>query len=202
MRSSYSSYSNQALFAALPKGDEEVFTELFKRYDTRIHRFVLKMVKLESEAEELTQDIFVHLWDQRLKLDGVENGEGFLITMAAHRVYNYVRKSLNEEKMRARLAQVMLEQASESADGLALLHGSENLVKQAIDKLPEQQKKVFLASFYEGLNYGEIAQKLKISPNTVRNHLVAANRSIRLYINEQGAVSILLAIGLDLFIQK
>ena len=56
-----------------------------------------------------------------------------------------------------------------------------NIFEKAISNLPDQQRKVFILSRYEGFKIAEIADLLNISPNTVKNHLKAANHSITKY---------------------
>jgi RNA polymerase sigma-70 factor (ECF subfamily) len=178
----------KSLFAAIAKGEEAAFTELFKRYDKRIYYFTLKMIKTEDLAEEITQDVFIKLWEKRETLVSVLNPEAYILTIAANHTMNQIQKHLSEKKMRQRLARLMREKFENNADELLLLHDSQTMVRQAVDKLPPQQKRVYQLSRDEGLNYDEIAGTMDISRHTVRNHLVEALRSIRQYVDDQGPV--------------
>lgn len=182
MQNPYTGYTEQALFAAMAKGEESAFAELFRLYHHRVYGLTLKLVKDQVAAEDLAQEVFVKLWESREKMVEVNDVKSYLLTMAANHTYNYLRKLLNEEAMFKRLTVLMEDRLAENADARALLRNSEQLVQEAVDRLPPQQQQVYRLSFFEGLPYAEIAEKLAISQNTVRNHLVAANRSVRKYL--------------------
>jgi RNA polymerase sigma-70 factor (ECF subfamily) len=188
----YSSHTDEQLLSLLKNDDEAAFTELFRRYDKRIYFFALKMIKNETLAEEIVQEIFIKLWNKRDALTPIDNAQAYILTIAANHTLNQIKKHLSEQRMLDRLAALMKEKFTNNVEELLLLHDSETLVMQAVDKLPPQQKRVYLLSRQEGLNYEEIADKLNISRNTVRNHLVEALRSIRYYIDEQGKVPVTL----------
>jgi RNA polymerase sigma-19 factor, ECF subfamily len=182
-------YEEKILFAAIARGDQGAFAQLFKRYDKRIHFFALRMIKDDTLAEEITQEIFIKLWEKRSTLPEIDNPEAYILTIAANHTLNYIKKYLSAQKTLDRLAEMMREKFEADADELLLLHDSEAAVNQAIQKLPERQKQVYLLSREEGLDYEEIAKILHISRHTVRNHLVEALRSIRLYLEDQGHTS-------------
>ena len=68
----------------------------------------------------------------------------------------------------------------------------ENLLKEAVNTLPAQRRKVYQLVREEGLSYAEIAEKLQISKNTVRNHVAEALQEIRIYLREHGVMIVFL----------
>ncbi|MDP4251189.1 MAG: RNA polymerase sigma-70 factor [Bacteroidota bacterium] len=186
-------YPEKELFAAISKGDEAAFTELFRRYDKRFYFFALKMIHDPVIAEDLTQEIFIKIWENRRILDTVNNPEAYLLTTAANHALNQIKKNLSEQKMLKRLAAYSRENFISNTDERLLLHDQEALLQQALERLPKQQKRVYHLSRLSGLNYEEIAGILKISPHTVRNHLVEALRSIRCYLEEEKLLSAFIA---------
>jgi RNA polymerase sigma-70 factor (family 1) len=197
-----SDHTDKELFHQIAGGDQSAFAELFRRYDRRIYPFVLKMIKEDSLAEEIAQEIFVKLWDQRAKLATVDNPESWLLTLAAHHTLDQIQKRLNERKMLRRLFDLSKNAATNDTEETLQFRESNTLVQQAVDRLPLQQKKVYRLSREEGLNYREIGVRLNISPNTVRNHLVEALRSIRIYLDEKGSISFLLVAWMELLLKK
>ncbi|HET6995941.1 MAG TPA: RNA polymerase sigma-70 factor [Chitinophagaceae bacterium] len=182
----YSSHTDNDLFLLISQGDEAAFAELFRRYDKRIYPFVLKMVKFETYAEEITQEIFIKLWVNRIKLADIDRPESYILTVAANHTLDQIKKNLREHKMLQRLAVKLKDADSNTTEETLLFRDSVALVEQAVDRLTIQQKKVYRLSRQTGLSNDEIAAHLNVSPNTVRNHLVEALRSIRSFLEEKG----------------
>lgn len=184
----YLSYSNEALFDLLQRSDEGAFAEIFSRYDRRIFAFVLKMVKDHSAATDVTQEVFIRIWTKRAQLSEVRNMEPYLFTIAANLTLNQIKKRLREHQIRESLQSQWQQNKSGDTDSLLLLHDCETLVAKVVDQLPPQQKRIYRLSREEGLNYEEISRAMKISSNTVRNHLVKALQTIRVFIEKQGQI--------------
>jgi len=186
----YSTHTDQELFCMVAQADEAAFSEIFRRYDKRIYPFVLKMIKTNAVAEELTQEIFIKLWFNRQKLNVVNNPSSYLFTIAANHTLDHIRQKLNERKMLNSLSDILTNNSSNNAEESMLFRDCEALVQQAVLGLPAQQKKVYTLSRQQGLINEEIARQLNLSPNTVRNHLSEALRSIRAFLEQKGQVII------------
>lgn len=195
-------YDEKQLFALVAEGDEAAFTEIFKRWDKRIFAFTFKMIKSEHQAEEITQEIFIKLWEKRHQLAGIDNPEAWMIRAAANHTLDRIKKHLSEDRMLQRLAAILAErteQRSASADERLLLHQSEKLVQDAISSLPERQQQLYRLSRVEGLSYDEIAAQLSISRFTVRNQVQAALASVKEYLEKNGGLqALLLALTMEL----
>lgn len=186
----YTDYTDDRLLQLVGDHNEQAFTELFFRYDKRIYAFVVKMTKDEHIAQELTQQIFIKIWDKRTKFSQVENPLAYIFTLAANHTFTQLKRQLNEKKVLESLARMMHESMGNDTEDRMNLRDSENLITQAIEKLPPQQKRVYDLSRNEDLNYQEIGELMQISPNTVRNHLVEARRSIRQYLEKNGKATL------------
>jgi len=184
----YPSYSNDQLFDLLKCSDEGAFAEIFSRYDSRIYAFILKMVKDQSIASDVTQEVFIRIWTKRNLLQEVRNMEAYIFTIATNLTLNQLKKRLRERQIRDELQMQWRHNIASDADNLLLLHDCESLVSTIVEQLPPQQKRIYSLSREEGLNYEEISQRINISPNTVRNHLVKALHTIRIFIEKQGQI--------------
>ena len=189
--SSPEKYTDRDLFRLIALGDEPAFAELFRRYDRRIYPFVLKMIKSPILAEEITQEIFIKIWRHRESLSVIEQPESYILTIAARHTLDQIKKRLNEHKMLQRFS-AGLSPTHNEPEELLLLKDTEELIQRAVDQLPPQQKSVYLLSRQQGLSYEEIGQELKISPNTVRNHLVKALAAIRIWLEQQDQLPLFL----------
>jgi RNA polymerase sigma-70 factor (family 1) len=194
-------YTDHDLFHRISTGDEDAFAELFRRYDKRIYPFVLKMIRTEAHAEEITQEIFIKIWQHREKLRLIDQPEAYILTISARHTLDHIKKRLNENKMLQRFSAAQDKTHNDTEENL-LLRDKEALIWQAVDLLPPQQKAVYLLSRQQGLSYDQIAKELALSPNTVRNHLVKALQSIRHWLQQQDRLPAILLACAHLIIKK
>lgn len=184
----FHSYTNEQLFDLLKRSDENAFAEIFARFDRRIFSFILKMIKDHSIASDVTQEVFIRIWLKREQLAEVRNMEAYIFTIATNLTLNQIKKRLREQQIRQELCAGWQHNTISNADDLLLLHDCQTLVSKVVECLPPQQKRIYRLSREEGLNYDEIAQRVQISPNTVRNHLVKALQTIRGFIEKKGQI--------------
>ena len=173
------------LIARIVAGDEKAFTVLFFDYLPVLQSFALKFTKSDIATEEIIQDTFLRIWLNRDKLESVENIKAYLYKFVSNECLSYLRKSLRETKIleKARLSQ---QTSSNNTIDTISLNEINALVAIAVDKLPHQRRKIYLLSRVEGKNIQEIAEILNLSPNTVKNSLVSALKSIRMYLVGHG----------------
>lgn len=189
--SSREKYTDRDLFRLIALGDEPAFAELFRRYDRRIYPFALKMIKNPVLAQEITQEIFIKIWRYRETLSAIDQPESYILTIAARHTLDQIKKRLNENRMLQRFS-AGLSSTHNDPEELLLLKDTEDLIQQAVDQLPPQQKSVYLLSRRQGMSYEEIGRELNISPNTVRNHLVKALAAIRIWLEQQDQLPLFL----------
>lgn len=178
---------NQSVLSLISKGDEQAFRVLFDHYKDRFYYVALKMTSLEDIAEETVQEVFIQLWRQRTSLANVENPDAYFFTVLYRQVYQYYRKMALDKKLHLALQESLL--AKNTTDETVLSRESEQFIREAIARLPAQQQEVFKLSKEDGLSREEIAEKMQISPNTVRNHLAQAMRSVRTYLHDLAIIS-------------
>lgn len=179
------------LFNQMARGSVSAFTEIFYHYTQRLYSFILIKTKSEDLTEEIIQEVFIKIWDKREKFSEVENFESYLYTLASNKIYDFYRKMASEDKLKKMVFQSMKDYSNITTETLDLKYSQEELTK-ALDRLPPQQKKIFLLSRQQGLNHMEIAEQLQISPSTVNNHLTVALRSLKNYIQSTQADSFIL----------
>lgn len=199
--SSPEKYTDRDLFRLIALGDETAFAELFRRYDRRIYPFVLKMIKSPILAQEIAQEIFIKIWRHRESLSAIDQPESYILTIAARHTLDQIKKRLNEHKMLQRFS-AGLSPTHNEPEELLLLKDTEELIQRAVDQLPPQQKSVYLLSRRQGMSYDEIGRELNISPNTVRNHLVKALAAIRIWLEQQDRLPLVVVVCLRLWLRN
>lgn len=164
--------------------NQEFVSGLFQEYRDKCYGFFVKLLGGNSEvAKDLTQDVFLSLLRKGDDLEEVEDWDNYIYTMCLNRAYDHLKKAANDKKYREYifwywnhstnlLQSNSVEKRMESAY-------YEELLEKGLKNLPDQQRLIFNLSKREGLSHQKIAEKLNISPLTVRNHLHRAVKSIR-----------------------
>ncbi|MEO5650092.1 MAG: RNA polymerase sigma-70 factor [Ginsengibacter sp.] len=172
-----SQYDEKAMLVEIAAGNEYAFRQLFDLYKERFYSVALKMTRSDEVAEDIVQDVFMNIWSKRESLVNIDNPSSYFFTAVYRRVYNHYRKIALEKKLLQAAPPPM--ESVNITEEMVLAHESKNLIAEAVEKLPSQQQLVFKLSKQEGLSREDIARQLKISPNTVRNHLADAIKFIR-----------------------
>ncbi|RIH67201.1 RNA polymerase sigma-70 factor [Mariniphaga sediminis] len=165
--------SNTDLLKLLKKGNIRAFDAIYEKYSKRLYVFVFRYIKQKTDAEEIVQEVFLKIWESREKIDLYSSFDSFLFTIAYNNTISLLRKRVNEKKYLEHLKHK--QQVSDNEGIIAEMHFKEieKRVKSLLEQLTPRQKEIFYLSREEGLTHEEIAKKLNISANTVKNHLVA-----------------------------
>lgn len=169
-----STYYNNQIFCKIAEGDEQAFRIVFDHFKQSFFAAAYKMTRSADTAEEIIQEVFISLWNNRKKVAAAKNPEGYLMKMLHNSIYAHFRQVLVENRLKKKLSEQQGEAVENSIEELLLAKENRNILNTIIGKLPPQQQLVYQLSKQEGLSRDEIAHKLQISPNTVRNHLSAA----------------------------
>jgi RNA polymerase sigma-70 factor (family 1) len=172
--------NKETLLLQLSEGNEIAFTQLFDHYHGQVYDTALRYLKSEMAAEEIVQDVFLKIWNKRTELTVVQSFNAFLFTMARNTILDRLRRLARE-----RTAQQVLSKQqgfTNDTDHRLLDNQYQEMLQQAIDNLPPQQKSVFRLAKMEGYSYKEIAEELGISVLTVKVHMNKALASLREYL--------------------
>lgn len=164
---------------------EETFTTLFESYKERLYYYVLSVAHSNYIAEEITQEIFLKIWLCRDELHKLDNPESYLFAIARNKTLNHLRKANYDDKLIEDLKNRMKPSANDVEEHLTLSE-SDRLLQEAITLLSPQRQLVYRLSRNQGLDHQQIAQRMRLSRNTVKNHLVQALRFIRTYLDNNG----------------
>jgi len=183
--------SDTELLSRLAAGEESAFRVIFNRYKNRIFAYALTVTQSHDRAEEITQEFFIKLWTSRHLLASVENLDHYLFVMARMRTISALRDAIAAKRKMAML-QASDNLADNPTEAKILDSEYQQLLKQAVNSLSPQRQQVYLLSREGNLSLNEIATKLNLSRNTVKNHLVEALKQIRSYLAEHGIGTLLL----------
>lgn len=192
--SSYQKTTSDSLFRQVSEGDENAFRLVFEQYKAPFYTAAYKMVRSAELAEDIVQEVFITFWNKRELVAQADNPEAYLFKMLHNAIYTQFRKLVQERQLKQALTDEDMESEEDSVEALLLEKENRNLFETLIGQLPAQQQMVYRLAKQEGLSREEIAEKLQISPNTVRNHLASAVEFIRNYFKKEASGLIWMAI--------
>ncbi|WP_276088586.1 sigma-70 family RNA polymerase sigma factor [Pedobacter sp. JY14-1] len=169
-------FSDADLLLEIGKGSRSAFDVIYNRYWKEVYNAAFKRLDDEQQAQDITQDVFVQLW-LRASDDAIENLSAYLRVSARNGVFKYF-----ERAGRLSLQPYAGEEQSggpASADSGIAYREFYAAFQKLIENLPEQQRIIFRLRFDEDLSSLEIAEKLNISPKTVRNQLGKSLATLR-----------------------
>lgn len=181
---------------ALKAGEEPAFRHIFDLNFKKLYTFCFRLLKNKEQAEEVVNDTLLNIWVNRDRLNEDFPIAPYLYTISRRLSLNALRKIANSQKALDQLW-LNMEKISNETEEAVLLGDLQRFTEAALIHLPPQQQVIFRLSRYEGLNYDEIAAKLNLSRNTVKNHLVAALKTLKTHFNQSDvAYFMLMAVGL------
>lgn len=161
----------------LSQGDVKALDILYVAYAPLVRNWCFAILKNNAEAEDLTQDIFLRIWNYREDLNEVRSFKSYLFRTTNNAVLNKIReKNVRLMFARSRSGDALIEEdASSLTDTADLL----NKIKIALEGMSDLRKRIFKMSRFEDKTYQEIAESLKISPKTVQYHISCALAELR-----------------------
>ena len=169
------------LILLLGESDKDAFTEIFDYYRDRIFSRTLRFLKSQALAEEIVQDVFLKIWLKRSELQHVQSLHAYISSMANNLIIDRLKNLSYETTARNELSK--RQQYIEDTDYLLRQHEYQQLIQDAINLLPTQQKQVYQLAKTAGMNQQAIAEKMHLSRLTVKKHMAKALQFIRKYIN-------------------
>jgi RNA polymerase sigma-70 factor (family 1) len=171
-------HNDQELIALLRRGSPLAFKTLFDKYSQKLYRFSLQYLKSDTDSEEIVQEVFLKLWQNREQIKSDTSFKSYLFTIA----FNAILKQFNQKNKTEKYRQDIFESLAEQAPSLethlnyeALLDKLEKLIEQ----MPERRREIFLKRKKEGKSVKEIAEEMNISSKTVENQITEAMNFLR-----------------------
>lgn len=162
-------------FAPIAAGDRNAFEALFRAHYRPLCAFATGYLKDSDRSEDLVQELFFRLWLDREKVNITTSVKAYLFASVRNRCLNALKAGVRVYALHEDTENVPEEaelSENEHAERIAR-------VQAAVEMLPEERRKVFKLSRYEGLKYHEIAERLGISVKTVENQMGKALKTLR-----------------------
>jgi len=171
-------YNERELLLSLAKGNDNAFADLFHHYRHRIYAIAFRLLGSTSQAEDTVQDVFLKMWLKRQELHEISHFKAYLFTVTRNHIFTALKLLAREQLMESELSATMVYNIKEAA---IIQKEYEQILRNAIAQLSPQQELIYKLSKEEGLKRNEIADRLQLSPETIKVHLATAMRSIRAF---------------------
>lgn len=161
--------SDLLVLTALRQGDTNALGIIYDRYGTAVYRLALKMLTNATEAEDLTQEVFLAFWRGVDKYD-VDRGTlvVFLLTITRSRALNRIKQQGSQHNLSQRVGTYLPKAASNPSLEAVTLTELRERMSSALQELPDHQKQVLEMGYYQGKSQSEIAQELDLPLGTVK----------------------------------
>jgi RNA polymerase sigma-70 factor (ECF subfamily) len=178
------------LLQLLRQGNKDAFTCIYERYHKMLYALSYRYLKSQAVAEDAVQHVFVKLWEHHADIIVVANLRNYLYSMTKNYILNYIRNEHSAVAHNYQIAQVAgtvednLFETIERKELMALFY-------QAIELLPAQKKEICLLKMEDRLSNQEIADKMRLSVNTVKTHYAQAIKLLRTAMGKMFQMAVL-----------
>lgn len=186
-------HNDEELLIQIAAGSEKAFATLFHSHRDKVYSAAFRLTHSTFIAEEVVQDIFLKLWVKKETLTQIGNFEDYLFIITRNHVFSAMKRMARRQQLVDDL-QRELPWGEETTFNRIIDIEIEEVIHQAVELLPAQQKQIYLLSKEQKLKREEIAQLLRISSETVKTHLSRALRHIRAYSKSKLDITISLLI--------
>lgn len=174
----YHSLTDKELVNALKDGQEQAFTEIYRRYQPALLRHAQRMLGNEEECRDILQEVFIKFWDMVPHFELRVSLSAYLHTLVRNRILDLLAQ--NKVRLRYFHSQITHDQLlTDETDETIIENELLRIIDEEITKLPDKMRRVFELSRKEHLSHKEISEQLQISTNTVKVQINHAIRRIR-----------------------
>ncbi|WP_192579277.1 RNA polymerase sigma-70 factor [Dyadobacter aurulentus] len=173
--------AEEELLHLLQADDRPAFHYFYKKYHRRVQNYALRFTQCRENAQDVAQDVFLKLWENRKKLANVSCLEAYLFKICKNKSLTLLNRKLCEKRMLLNIVYTGQDFEAEACKQVAA-EQFERLIYLAISRLPPRRRHVFRLCKLEGKTHREVAAELHISPGTIHDHIVKATRAIRKFL--------------------
>ena len=182
------SLTESVLLSKVAAGDQLAYTQLVEKHWQKVLQHALSFVKSYPIAEELTQDVFIQIWDKREKLFEVNSFNNYLFIVSRNLIISHIRKKLQEtDSLKGEKLQELFFNPDEQYEFKELVE----MINEGAALLQEPRRSVFLLSRMEGRDADYISKELGLATRTVRWHLLQSLNFLRNHLHKQYNIALL-----------
>lgn len=175
-------YDDIQLIKQLHDNDAAAFDLLYWKYHTAIYNNVLKLMRNETIAEDIVQETFIKLWENRQTLDVSKSISGWLFVVSHNLTITQLRKQVKETAQEILPENISVVNSDEDVSATEMQW---KILEEGIALLSPQKRKVFELCKLQGKTYEQAADELGISKHTIKEYLTDAVSFVKKYVQER-----------------
>jgi RNA polymerase sigma-70 factor (ECF subfamily) len=173
-----------AFFESFKKGDEKAFAYFYNKYLSKIQAFSIQFIYDQDEAENLSQEAFINLWQNRTTIDSINGIQSFLYTYAKSKCLNLIRHNKVKDKFKndvlnGKERELDIEVLNSISFDTLELNELERLIQESINNLPPKTRAVFIKKRFENKKNTEIAAEMQVTEKAVEAHITKALKILK-----------------------
>ncbi|CAD0005149.1 RNA polymerase sigma-70 factor [Flavobacterium chungangense] len=176
-------------FESFKKGKEAAFTYFYDKYFCRITSFGIQFIYDKDEAENLAQEAFINLWQNRENIDSINGIQSFLYTYAKSKCLNFIRHNKVKDKFKNDLLnhkerELDIEILNSIQFDTLELTELERIINESINDLPPKTREVFIKKRFENKKNAEIAAEMQVTLKAVEAHMTKALKILKTKLSD------------------
>ena len=168
--------SDEVLIGRIAKGDRLAMQVLFARHHVRVYRFVLRLVRNESAAEDLISEVFLDVWRQAGSFEGRSAVSTWLLAIARYKALSALRRQ-PEEELDENIAEA-IEDSSDDPEVAVQKKDTSQILRKCLTSLSAEHREIIDLVYYHEKSIEEVAQIVGIPENTVKTRMFYARKKL------------------------
>ena len=168
--------SDEALIARIAGGDRLAMQVLFARHQVRVYRFVLRLVRDQSVAEELVGEVFLDVWRQAARFEARSTASTWLLAIARYKALSALRRRTDQELDDDKAATI--EDPGDSPEVSVLKKNKGEVLRQCLTALTPEHREIIDLVYYHEKSVEEVAQIVGIGESTVKTRMFYARKRL------------------------
>ncbi len=168
--------SDEVLIGRIAKGDRLAMQVLFARHHVRVYRFVLRLVRNKSAAEDLISEVFLDVWRQASSFEGRSAVSTWLLAIARYKALSALRRQ-PEEELDENIAEA-IEDPSDDPEVAVQKKDTGEILRKCLTALSSEHREIIDLVYYHEKSIEEVAQIVGIPENTVKTRMFYARKKL------------------------
>lgn len=187
----YDLTAEKLLLKEISDGSNVAFSKMFNLYRVKIFSFVDSFIHSKADAEEIVQETFLVIWQNRDRLLSIEHPRNYIYTIARNKTYDYLAKASRTEKT-INNAWINSTVSLNNIDDQINFKESTMLINRVLQTLSTQKQEIFNLSRNQHMSHEEIAETVGLSKSRVKNVIVEVLKHLKYHITKHNVVVALL----------
>ncbi|MGX5852062.1 RNA polymerase sigma-70 factor [Dyadobacter jiangsuensis] len=178
-----SNVPEEELMLLLSESNPNAFTRIYREYQAVVFAYANRITKSRPVAEDISQDVFFKIWEQRKTVGSIRHLKKYLLTMSKHSALDWLARKARDQLMREKMRHGA-EEFHCDAENVLQSREYHDLLHNAIEKLPPKRKLIFTLCKINGISYDKVAEQLGVAPGTINDHIVKGTRFVKEYLKQ------------------